>query len=99
MRISWLPLTLAEATGFVQTYRITFLKVADKKRQILSEIVPGTASSVVIGGLDPDSSYNVFVGSSTNGGEGLSSEGIITEGMQINLTCRLYIYHLFHSTN
>ena len=83
MRASWLQLTLVEATGFIQTYRIHFFQVAEKRRQIhvLSEMVPGTASSTMIGGLDPDSSYMVFIVSSTSMGEGLSSEGILIEGI------------------
>ena len=80
MRVSWLQLTLVEATGFVKEYRISYFKVAERRRQILSETVPGTTSSIVIGGLDPDDSYMVFILSSTSAGEGPSSEGIRIEG-------------------
>ena len=86
IRVSWLPLSLAEATGFILSYRISY-QVAGNKRQTLAVIVSGAATSVVIGGLDPDSLYTVFVGSSTSRGEGPSSKGITVQS-----TCNCY-YH------
>ena len=78
MRVSWLPLSLAEATGFILSYRISY-QVVGTKRQILAVVVSGDVSSVVIGGLDPDSLYTVFVGSSTSRGEGPSSRGVTVQ--------------------
>ena len=80
IRVSWQSLSLSEATGFIQSYRISY-QIVSNKRQILAVVVPGNASTVVIGGLDPDSTYTIFVGSSTSKGEGPSSKGITVQGV------------------
>ena len=78
MTISWRPLTLAEARGFVSHYTVTYspqIISGGRKRQVaMMEVVAGMDSSMVtIDGLDPDTVYNVQVSATTGGGDGVNS--------------------------
>ena len=76
MNVSWTLLTLEEARGFVTSYTVSYRKDEGMaKRTTESVVVPGgEQSSVVIGGLDPGSSYLVSVSASTSAGTGEMSE-------------------------
>ena len=76
MNVSWTLLTLEEARGFVTSYTVSYRKDEGMaKRTTESVVVPGgEQSSVVIGGLDPGSSYQVSVSASTSAGTGDMSE-------------------------
>ena len=76
MNVSWTLLTLEEARGFVTSYTVSYKKDEGMaKRTTESVVVPGgEQSSVVIGGLDPGSSYLVSVSASTSAGTGEMSE-------------------------
>ena len=79
MNVSWTLLTLEEARGFVISYTVSYKKDEGMaKRTTESVVVPGgEQSSVVIGGLDPGSSYLVSVSASTSAGTGEMSEEIM----------------------
>ena len=69
MNVSWIPLTLVEARGFVK-YVITYTKAGgSRKRQSPSpKIVNGTDTSCVVNDLEPGVEYDVIVGVQTGGG-------------------------------
>ena len=79
MNVSWTLLTLEEARGFVTSYTVSYRKDEGMaKRTTESVVVPGgEQSSVVIGGLDPGSSYQVSVSASTSAGTGDMSEPVV----------------------
>ena len=82
MTVSWRPLTLAEARGFVSHYTVSYSpapQTAGRKRQAaMTEIVEGMDSSmVIIDGLDPDTAYQVQVSASTGAGVGAVSEPVV----------------------
>ena len=74
MNVSWLPLNLVEARGFVQSYTITYQQASTgsrRKRQVQTETVDGGASSAIVGGLQPGVAYEVKVsGMTTENGPG-----------------------------
>ena len=74
MNVSWVPLNLVEARGFVQSYIITYQQTSTgsrRKRQIQTETVDGSASSAIVGGLQPGVAYKVTVsGVTTETGPG-----------------------------
>ena len=78
MVVSWRPLTLAEARGFVSHYTVTYspqiISVGRKRQAATMEIVQGMdANMTSIDGLDPDTVYNVHVSATTGGGDGIIS--------------------------
>ena len=58
--VTWEPLTIVEARGFIQ-YLITLTPSALSKRQSLSMEVAMDRSSVVFTGLDPSQGYGASV--------------------------------------
>ena len=80
MNISWSLIPITEARGFIQSYLILYQEIVNRKRQISSVSVPGTDSSVVIGGVDPDKSYSVSISASTNAGQGTFTSAVVVEG-------------------
>ena len=79
MNVSWTPLTLVEARGFVK-YVITYMKAGgSRKRQSPSpKIVNGTDRSCVVNDLKPGVEYDVIVGAQTGGGTNGKHLRIIT---------------------
>ena len=83
MTVSWRPLTLTEARGFVSHYTVSYSpasQTAGRKRQadMTEVVVPGMESSmVIIDGLDPDTAYQVQVSASTGAGGGVTSEPVV----------------------
>ena len=74
--VSWKPLTLSEARGFITFYTIEYYAASedDKKRQAPSQILlSAESSSATIGGLDEDLNYIVQVSASTRAGGGVES--------------------------
>ena len=74
MNVSWVPLNLVEARGFVQSYIITYQQASTgsrRKRQVQTQQVDGSASSAIVGGLQPGVAYEVTVsGVTTETGPG-----------------------------
>ena len=74
MNVSWVPLNLVEARGFVQSYIIAYQQASTgsrRKRQVQTQQVDGRASSAIVGGLQPGVAYKVTVsGMTTENGPG-----------------------------
>ena len=70
MSISWSPLTLVEARGFVLYYTITYETLANRKREVQTLQIPEGESVAVIGGLEAASPYTVAITASTSAGAG-----------------------------
>ena len=87
--VSWRPLTLAEARGFVSHYTVTYspqIISGGRKRQVaMMEVVSGMDTNMTsIDGLDPDTVYNVQVSATTGGGDGVISVVIsVPQGMYL----------------
>ena len=69
MNVSWVPLNLVEARGFVQFYVITYEQASGgsrrKRQQQQTAQVDGSASYGIVGGLQPGVAYNVRVSGQT----------------------------------
>ena len=76
MNVSWTPLNLVEARGFIQSYIITYWQASNvtrRRRQVqnMTQQVDGSASSTIVGGLEPGVAYEVTVsGMTTESGPG-----------------------------
>ncbi len=73
--VSWKPLTLSEARGFITFYIIDYSSSLNKKkRQAPSDIMRVSAiadsSNAIIDGLDEDLIYSVRVSANTSAGGG-----------------------------
>ena len=75
--VTWTPLSLTEARGFITQYNITYWTVGSDISDSESTIVPRDENSTIISGLDPDSQYNFIVSAGTVVGESNFSEPII----------------------
>ena len=73
MLVSWDPLSLEVARGYVQNYTVRYQPTMGATGQSMSVMVPSTESSVLISGLDPSAMYSVTVSASTGGGAGVDS--------------------------
>ena len=63
--VSWTPLTLVEARGFITDYEISYWTVGSDGLDIMSTQVSGESNSTLITGLDPKSEYYITVSVST----------------------------------
>ena len=74
MNVSWVPLNLIEARGFVQSYIIAYQQASSgsrRKRQVQTQQVDGGASHAIVGGLQPGVAYEVSIaGMTTENGPG-----------------------------
>ena len=81
MVVSWIPLTLSEARGFITSYKVFYSpQVSKRKRQepnTLQKIVSGDVSQTTIEGLDPNTAYNVQMSASTKAGASFLSKVIL----------------------
>ena len=66
MKISWSPLTLSQARGFMDYYAISYGPVGDSTRQLLKT----TETYIVVSSLNATTSYLVTVGGHTAAGLG-----------------------------
>ena len=88
MMVSWRPLTLAEARGFVSHYTVTYspqiISGGRKRQAAMTEVVSGMDSGQYcdIDGLDPDTIYNVHVSATTGGGDGVLGDIFSVEAFQ-----------------
>ena len=79
LNVSWIPIPLTKARGFIQGYTITYERQDALKRETLMKNVSSDQSNALIGGLDPIGVYNVQVAASTNAGIGGFSDSIPSE--------------------
>ena len=74
MNVSWVPLNLVEAQGFVQSYIITYTQASSgsrRRRQEQTQKTDGSASYAIVGGLQSGVAYEVTVsGMTTQTGPG-----------------------------
>lgn len=83
MNVSWSPIPLSRAKGFVERFNILYITVDREKRRQSNFLVTVSAeeSYVVIGGLDPTKLYNISVSAQNQGDEtGLLGQGGVTSG-------------------
>ena len=78
MVVSWTPLTLSEARGFVIFYTIAYTPIlSSRRRQVSQDTMYRNASadsaSVTIVGLDGSVAYSVQVSAGTRAGQGVQS--------------------------
>ena len=110
IRVSWRPLSLLEARGHIMyNVMVTPTTSSRRRRQATQrEIVctlsspcevPANESSVIVGGLDRDTSYSVTVMAVNSEGEDgptsppvTISPGIYTSNLQITYMREIYIY-------
>ena len=85
MAVSWVPLTLEQARGFVAGYDVSYQPSSGVKRQALSMRAPGDSSEITIDGLDPVVSYSASVAAATANGSGPSSPPIASAGMTMGI--------------
>ena len=79
MFVSWRPIPLLRARGFITSYTIRYQAVSTRTRQdaSLEVAVPGDRSNVTIGKLDQDLQYTLTVSGGTVAGDGELSEATI----------------------
>ena len=68
MNVSWVPLNLVEARGFVRGYIITYQQSTSgsrRRRQVQTQKTDGSASYAIVGGLQPGVAYEVTVSGMT----------------------------------
>ena len=78
MVVSWRPLTLVEARGFITHYTVTYSPQMLRKRQAAMIRVVPDANTVTIEGLDADTAYSVQVSGATVAGDGVDGNAVIS---------------------
>ena len=75
--VSWIPLNLVEAQGFIRSYTVFYDPITSRKRKLSGgmKTVPGNESSTTVGGLQ-NTDYNVSIVSSTVAGGGPRSVAV-----------------------
>ena len=75
VRVTWEPLTLIEARGFITNYTVTLQPQGSRKRADGSIVttVPHNVSDVIITDLDPGTEYIVTVAVGTSAGQNTST--------------------------
>ena len=84
LAVSWTPLTLSEARGFVTFYTIAYTPILNSRRRQVSQDtmysnVSANSSSVTIVGLDGSLTYSVQVSAGTSAGQGVLSTAMVAE--------------------
>lgn len=80
MSVSYAPLTLVQARGFIVHYVVEYEpKVGSRrrKRQAMRVLVAPEESHVIISGLNPKLSYTVSVSAATIAGQGPATASVI----------------------
>ena len=93
--LSWTPLTLKEARGFITGYVVSYSTGSGRRRQDEEETldVSADASSATITELDPGTGYSVTVAGRTSAGVGPAGESMYAEGISGKLcTCNNSIH-------
>ena len=86
MLVSWTPLTLSEARGFVTFYTVAYTPVLNSRRRQVSQDtmymnVSADSSGVTIVGLDGSLTYSVQVSAGTRAGQGVQSTAQVAEAV------------------
>ena len=75
--VSWIPLNLVEAQGFIRSYTVFYDPITSRKRQLSGgmKTVPENESTTTIDGLE-NTDYNVSVVANTVVGQGPRSVAV-----------------------
>ena len=80
MVVSWIPLTLSEARGFITSYTVFYSPQVNRTKQQepnnMQKTVSGDVNRITIDGLDPNTAYDVQMSASTKAGASALSEVI-----------------------
>ena len=80
MVVSWIPLTLTEARGFITSYTVFYSPHVNRTTPNLNlesnTTVSGDVNQTTIDGLDPNTAYDVQMSASTRAGASALSEVI-----------------------
>ena len=83
IQVSWSPLTLAQARGFLTGFTITLTPTPiSRKRQtndVVTAMAEPTDTSIVVTGLNPTLQYSVNVAGNTSSGGGEPSQPVTPE--------------------
>ncbi len=83
IRVEWVPLSLVQARGFVQSYLVTYGPSGSRKRQSETITVDADQSMVDIVGLNSNNDYTVAVTAVNGAGTGASSDMIFVPGRSL----------------
>ena len=103
MVVSWIPLTLSEARGFITSYTVFYLpQVSRRKRQepnTMQKTVSGDVNQTTIDGLDPNTAYDVQMSANTKAGASALSclsevnSGPVPDTGRLVYNCGLFYTH------
>ena len=84
MVVSWIPLTLSEARGFITSYIVFYSpQVSKRKRQepntMQKTVVSGDVNRTIIDGLDLNTAYDVQMSANTKAGASTLSPSALSE--------------------
>ena len=83
MVVSWTPLTLSKARGFITSYTVFYSpQVNRRKRQepnTMQKMVSGNVNRTIIDGLDPNTAYDVQMSANTKAGASSLSPSALSE--------------------
>ena len=103
MVVSWIPLTLSEARGFITSYTVFYSpQVSRKKRQepnTMKKTVSGDVNRTTIDGLDSNTAYDVQMSANTKAGASALSEVISAPLPDTGTYRAVYILLLFTHTH
>ena len=78
MVVSWIPLTLSEARGFITSYTVFYSPQVNRTKlqepNTMEKTVSGDVNRTIIDGLDPNTAYDVQMLANTKAGSGSLSE-------------------------
>ena len=81
MVVSWIPLTLSEARGFITSYTVFYSPQVSRTKQqeslTMQKTVNGDINRTTIHGLDPNTAYDVQMSANTKAGASALS-GVIS---------------------
>ena len=72
MVVSWIPLTLSEARGFITSYTVFYSPQVNRTKQqepnTMQKTVSGNVTQITIDDLDPNTAYDVQMSANTKFG-------------------------------
>ena len=83
MVVSWIPLTLSEARGFITSYTVFYSPQVSKRKQqepnTMQKTVSGDINRTTIHDLDPNTAYDVQMSANTKAGASALSKNALSE--------------------
>ena len=86
IRVTWEPLTLIEARGFITNYTIILQLEEDRKKIVdyaITKTVPDNVTTATVADLVPNANYIVSVSASTSAGTSINNSNIIVESFKL----------------